>query len=181
MATEVYEQLIAAVFEARSFWVHCNTVLPLAATETHKAARVELDVVAYRSDAPRELFIVECKSTSGSSGLDWNTYAGTNPNKRHRYRVFFEPELRERIEAEVRKKYQLPDDVPVKFCLASSATQRKDYRRIARHLRQNGMELLGQRWLRIELRTLASATAYQNNVAVLAAAMLFHPKRHRYA
>lgn len=181
MATEVYEQLIAAVFEAQSFWVRCNTTLLLPATQFEKKTRVELDVIALRSSSPQQLLIVECKSTSGSNGLDWNTYAGTNQNRKHRYHLFFDAGLRTRIEAAVRQTYALSSNVSVIFCLASATTQRRDYRRIARHLRKQGMRLLGQHWLRNELRNLAKSSSYQNNPAVLAAALLFHPKRDGYA
>jgi len=181
MATEVYEQLIAATFEARSFWVRSNTILKLPANDGQRASQVELDVIALSLSSPPELFVIECKSTFGSDGLDWNTYAGTNQTRQHRYRVFFDPVLRARIESTLRLTYQLPVNIQVKFCLASAATQRRDYRKIKRHLAQHGLQLLGQSWLRNELRLLANSTGYQNNIAVLAAAMLFHPKRNRYA
>ena len=181
MATEVYEHLIASIFEAQCIWTRCNSKLALRATPSKKASRVEVDVMAFRTTEPKELLVIECKSTLGSQGLDWKTFAGTNPNRSHRYSIFFDREKRDRVETAIRETYQIFRPIPVIFCLASAATQQRDYKKISRYLRQNEMRLLGQSWVRNQLRLIAKNTAYQNNPAALAAAMLFHPNRGRYA
>src|SRR6266498_477431 len=94
-----FEQVIASILERRGYWTRTCGKVDLERDEKLAIGRAssprwELDVVGYRG-RDNQLLVLECKSYLDSFGVRSGTFAGKNAKDEKRYKLFFEPVLRE--------------------------------------------------------------------------------------
>jgi hypothetical protein len=183
--SEAFEEVVAVLLEADGYWVKRNVKLhvPGATALGLKSGACELDIVAYRHSHPAEVLVVECKSFGRSGGVDKKTFDPPVPPiaRRHRYKLFWSPQLRQGISQLLGDTGVTPQGVQHVYCLASAATAKADHQYIANYLTSNGMRFFDRAWLSKNLAALASSSVYQNCIVSTLASFYHGPSNGNYA
>lgn len=164
--SEAFEEVVATLLENCGYWVKRNVKLrvPAARALGFGNSAFELDIVACRHSDPFEVLIVECKAYGRSGGVDWQTFSPPqNHHHRHRYRLFWSPDLRNQITHLLQTNGIIPAAEPV-YCLASAATVAASHPQISSYLREREMRLLDRAWVSDQLVALGENPVYQNNI-----------------
>jgi hypothetical protein len=177
---DAFESTVAAILQARGFWVRTSYKIKLTPEEKRAIGRPtsprwEIDVVAFC--APKmELWAVGCKSFFDSTGVLAAPFTIEGHKGANRYKLFTEPITREVVmSALVRQLIEegaLSRDMKPRLCLAAGriANQRA-HDLLREHFLTQGWELLGPRELRDGLLNLA-AGGYENSAALVASKLL---------
>lgn len=173
-----FEQVVAAILERKGYWT--RTCVKVELTREEKIAigrpsspRWELDVVGYQG-RDNHLMVLECKSYLDSYGVRTETFAGNNLKNEDRYKLFFDPNLREvilgRLVKQLLQQGSCAADPRVSFGLAAGKVH-GDEAWLREHFQKEGWELWTPSTIRKELAALRDSK-YENSVAAVVAKLI---------
>jgi hypothetical protein len=177
---DAFESIVAAIFQAKGYWVRTSYKVKLTPTEKRAigcatSPRWEIDIVAY--GAPKnELWAIECKSFFDSKGVLAAPFTVEGHKGAKRYKLFTEGITRDVVlTAMVRQLIQegaIARELEPRLCLATGKiANERDHETLRQYFAANGWELLGPRQLRDGLLELA-AEGYENSAALVATKLL---------
>jgi hypothetical protein len=177
---DAFESIVAAILQARGFWVRTSYKVKLTPEEKRvigrpTSPRWEIDVIAFRPPK-MQLWAVECKSFFDSTGVLAAPFTVEGHKGAQRYKLFTEPANRDVVlSALVRQLMEegaLARDIKPRLCLAAGKiANQRDHALLREHFLAQGWELLGPRELRDGLLDLA-AGGYENSAALVASKLL---------
>lgn len=173
-----FEAVVAAILQRQGYWTQTSFKVELTKAEKAEVGRPsmprhELDVIAYRGK-DNALLVVECKSFLDSNGVSVDAFTGKNKKARHRYKLFFDDELRRTVFSRLRK--QLVSNgfcarrPRMQLCLAAGKVH-GDEMLLKAFFKRKRWRLFTPADLRLELDAL-SQSGYENSVAAVVSKML---------
>jgi len=181
---DAFEQLVAQILWMDGYWVQTSVKVNLTkedkeAIQRPSSPRWEIDVVGY-SGRDNLLRIVECKSYLDSTGVRFKSFCDENSTEMQRYKLFADVNLRNivfnRLKLQLAGSGACRQDTKVELCLAcGKIASDSDREQLHIHFRQNGWELLDEKWLRERLRKMSEGS-YENQVAAVVSKLLLRGK-----
>ena len=173
-----FEDVVAATLQRQGYWTRTSVKVDLTREDKRRIGRPscprwELDVVGYRGRT-NEILVMECKSLLDSYGVQVATFEGKKPKDENRYKLFFQPQLREvvleRLVEQLVKQGSCRAKPRIKLGLAAGKIY-GDAAKLASHFEAQGWELWTPSILCSELRQLGDGL-YENSVAAVVAKLL---------